>query len=98
MTHQIYRFPLGCKVPGGPMKYEYRIGDARVEARDLYDAARRFRDLGFSGPAQSYAFNGTPSLAGTIEQLCELAVKERDKSDLRVEKWTPNPFGEVRNG
>lgn len=90
--HHIRRRQLGCKGAGSPFKYEFSIGEASVEAKDLYDAARRFRGMGFSGPALSYAQNGTLSMTGTLERWSELVVRERDRGGITVEKYQESPF------
>jgi hypothetical protein len=72
---------------------DYRCdGGPWFRAENLYDAARKLAVQGVTGPAQSFAANGTLSFDGTIEAWCQLQVVERTKGGIKVTRWSPPPI------
>ena len=58
----------------------------------FYDMARELDARGYGEwQLQIYTPTGTPSLRGTVGELAEWTVKERDKGGLRLERFQKFP-------
>ena len=73
-----------CELPNG------MVVETRGRRTPLYDLARKLEELGFGDwTLRSFTPEGTPSLKGKVSVMAGLAVTERDRDGLRLEKYRP---------
>ena len=73
-----------CELPNG------QVVETKGQRSPLYALARQLEALGFGDwKLQAYTPTGTPSLRGKVSVMAGMAVTERDKAGLRLEKYKP---------
>jgi hypothetical protein len=81
--------------PAGPGKYRAPLGSMAITKptrQPFYDAARALIELGYAPETvivARHAGSDTVAMRGTIGELAQWTIKERDRGGLRKERWQP---------